>query len=315
LKHPRERKIIPLMQTNDAPVTHWTDPLVGRFLRLAASGWIPAGWFAPEPPPREQRARRGGHLRLEIVSHCWQYAHFLIYQLSSLANFPPGALSVTMTVYYNGEDERTRELLAFFSGIEVPGVRWNWRELPRPMLFRRAIGRNHAALNSEADWVWFTDCDLLFREGCLDALAARLQGRDDALVYPRTERVTPLLPDDNPVLTAGRSGLHLVDVDPADFHESSRGRATGPLQITHGDVARACGYCACLPYYQRPSAAWAKAHEDRAFRWLLRTRGIPVDIPGVYRIRHVSKGRYTRGATERALRSRIRRLAERPPKG
>ncbi len=303
------------MQTGE--LSRWRDPFIGRFLRLAAGGWIPAGWFQPPLPPPEKRTAQRGRLRLEIVSHCWQYAHFLLYQLSSLAKFPPSALSVTMTVYYNKADARTVELLEFFGEMAVPGVEWNWRELPAEKLFRRAIGRNERALASWADWIWFTDCDLLFREGCLDALSEALQGRRDSLVYPRTERVTPLLPDENPLLSPRSKELRVVDVDPHSFFEMNRGRATGPLQITHGDVARAAGYCNALSYYQRPSPVWAKAYEDRAFRWLLGSPGVPLEIPGVYRIRHQSKGRYKPGTFNARLRAALRRgisrLRERGP--
>jgi hypothetical protein len=60
--------------------------------------------------------------------------------------------------------------------------------------------------------------------------------------------------------------------------------------------------------YQRPAARWAKAHEDRAFRWLLRTQGEALDVPGVYRIRHLSKGRYQGSRISNLLRTTVRRL-------
>ncbi|MFO8005997.1 glycosyltransferase, partial [Thioalkalivibrio sp.] len=161
--------------------------------RFAAGGWIPARWFEPDLPPMDRRAAREGRLDIEIVSHCWNYAHLLVYQLSSLVRFPPRDLDVTMTVFYCPEDTETVQLLDFFSAQSVPGVRWNWRALPRERLFRRSIGRNRAALETRADWVWFTDCDLLFREKTLDTLAALLQSRRDALVYPSEERCTDLL--------------------------------------------------------------------------------------------------------------------------
>lgn len=293
------------------PEPRWTDAVAGRFLRLAAGGWVPARWFEPGLPAPEARAARTGELTLEIVSHCWQYPHLLIYQLSSLVRFPPQNVTVTMTVYYSSEDRRTSGLLAWFGRIVVPGLHWNWRDLPKEALFRRAIGRNDAALGTGADWIWFTDCDLMFREGCLDALGNALQGRRDALVYPRVEKCTSLLPEDNPMLVADTADLKMVDIDTSAFFEQVRTRATGPLQITHGDVARACGYCNRLAYYQRPAATWQKAHEDRAFRWLLRTQGTPLDIPGVYRIRHVAKGRYTEGTLRSRLRSVIRRVESR----
>ncbi|MGD9660893.1 MAG: glycosyltransferase [Porticoccaceae bacterium] len=293
------------------PAPRWHDPLVSLFLRMAASGWAPARWFRPPLPEIDSRTARKGNLNIEIVSHCWQYAHFLVYQLSSLVRFPPQQAQVTMTVYYCEEDRNTAELLAYFGAMKVSNLHWQWRALPRQALFRRAIGRNQAALATTADWIWFTDCDLMFRQGCLDGLVEELQGRRDALVFPRIERVTPLLANEDPLLNPQLNTQRLADIDDSHFSELPRDRATGPLQITHGDVARAVGYCAKLHYYQQPSATWRKAREDRAFRWLLGTQGTPLDIPAVYRIRHETKGRYTGSARNTKLRGAIRRVAMR----
>lgn len=293
----------------------WHDRWAGYFLRFAATGLLPAAWFQQKPPPLSERAARTGQLHIELVSHCWQYAHLLVYQLSSLVLFPPTRCRVTMTVYYNDADTRTRELLDFFAALDVPGVDWNWREQPAALLFRRAIGRNEAALATAADWIWFTDCDLMFRRDCLDELTDALQGRRDALVYPGSERTTSLLPDSDALLDLGRDSPRIVDIDDSRFIERSRSRATGPLQIVHGDVARAVGYCSGLRHYQKPSPIWRKTYEDRAFRWLLGTQGVPLEIPGVYRIRHIAKGRYTGSAIETGLRSRVRRAVARVKEG
>lgn len=276
------------------------------FFRVAAKGWIPARWFEPDLPGPDQRRAATGKLHIEIVSHCWQYDRFLVYQLSSLVHFPPRQCRVTMTVCYSPEDEGTARLLEFFGQIDVPNVTWHWMPMSRPELFRRSIGRNRAALATEADWVWFTDCDLMFREGCLDTLNEKLQGRRDVLVYPQTERRTELLWEDHPMLNEGSMGPQLVDIDDDDFTPRHLSRATGPVQIAHGDVCRAVGYCRNIGLYQTPSEVWCKAHEDRAFRWLLRSQGTPLDIPGVYRIRHIHKGRYAGGQVQTRLRTRLR---------
>ena len=306
---------LPLTKSSDdivlagLPAPRAGDGLAGLGLRLAASGLIPPRWFSPPVPPLAARRTVTGTLNLEIVSHCWRYANFLTYQLSSLVLFPPRGARVTMTVYHAREDVETSALLDYFGAMEVDNVRWQWRALPREQLFRRSIGRNHAALHTEADWIWFTDCDLLFRENCLDALAAELRGRRDALVYPREERVTSLLAGGDPLLDGGTPALR--DIPSSRFQALRRSRAVGPLQITHGDVARACGYCRDVLLYQTPARQWCKAYEDRAFRWLLGTQGVPIDVPGVYRIRHADKGRYTGSELETTLRSRVRRVAER----
>jgi hypothetical protein len=277
------------------------------YLRMAAGGLVPARWYRPNVPPEPTRAAKRGFLSLEIVSHCWRYAHLLAYQLSSLVLHPPSRLSVTMTVFHATEDASTVALLADFGARRAPNVTWNWRALDRGRLFRRGIGRNLAARATAADWVWFTDCDLLFHAGCLDGLAGALQGRRDALVFPREEAVSGLLDAHDPLLERGRRGPMPVDIDPGRFQRQARDRATGPLQIAHGDVARAGGYCEQLRVYQKPSPVWTKCTEDRAFRWLLGTQGVPVDVPGVYRIRHASKGRYRSNSLSGRARGAIRR--------
>ncbi|MEM1386762.1 MAG: glycosyltransferase family 2 protein [Pseudomonadota bacterium] len=268
------------------------DSLEAAFWNIAASGWIPARWVERNVPGASDRAAETDEISIEIVSHCWNYAHLLIYQLSSLALFPPQNAKVTMTVNYAAEDQETAALLAFFSDQSVRNVSWNWRALPKEALFRRSIGRNDAALHTAADWIWFTDCDLMFRHGCLDQLADALQGCNDILVYPQAEHRTALLADDDPLLRTDLTKLRLIDIDERQFTPYRNGRATGPHQITHGDVARAVGYCNAIRYYLKPQPRFAKCREDRAFRWLCGTDGMPVDIAGVYRIRHAAKGRY-----------------------
>lgn len=281
------------------------------FFRLAAKGMVPARWFEQDLPPHETRSAKEGKLHLEVVSHCWRYAHFLIYQLSSLVLFPPRSIDVTMTVFYSPEDEDTARLLEFFSQQQVSGVTWNWRPLPRQQLFRRGIGRNIAALQTRADWVWFTDCDLMFREGCLDTLARQLQGQREALFFPREERCTDLLSEDNPMLTGATNRNAVLDIDATQFVSHHPSRATGPLQIAHGDVCRAVGYCRNIHIYQTPVEQFAKCHEDRAFRWLVGSQGAPLAIPNVYRIRHIGKGRYSGPRGKNMLRAWIRRLQDR----
>ena len=59
-------------------------------------------------------------------------------------------------------------------------------------------------------------------------------------------------------------------------------------------IARACGYCDSIKYYQSPAERWMKTYEDRAFRWLIGTHGTPLPIPNVCQIRHIVKGRYAK---------------------
>ena len=90
--------------------------------------------------------------------------------------------------------------------------------------------------------------------------------------------------------------------NPAQFEPFAIKKAVGPLQIVHGDIARLAGYCDAIAYYRAPVERWRKTYEDRTFRWLLRTQGVPIEVPGVYRIKHLHKGRYQEGGMKRVRR-------------
>ncbi len=287
----------------------WYDPMLSLGMRWAASGLLPASWFRSAIPAAETRHVSGEFPSLEIVSHCWQYARTLVYQLSSFINHPPTKLKLTVTVFYAESDVDTVALLDFIGQHDVPNVTWNWQCLPESELMRRCIGRNRAALASQADWVWMTDCDIVFHANCLDSLAEQLKGRNDVLVYPRQERTTPMLSDSSDILQKGQAP-ELVDIDTSAFELFERDRAKGAFQIIHGDVARAIGYCNGLRVYHTPTDHWRKTYEDRTFRWLLGSQGVPLEIDGVYQIRHITKGRYKKDSVSSRVRSKIRRMQE-----
>ncbi|TVP57149.1 MAG: glycosyltransferase family 2 protein [Gemmatimonadales bacterium] len=275
----------------------WSRRIQETFWRLAASGLVPRRWALGDLPslPRSAPALAPPDrpLKIEIVSHCWRYQHLLGYQLSSLVLYPPERCRVTMTVFHAAEDEGTVEALEFFGRQAAPNVTWNWAPLSRQELFRRAIGRNRAALETKADWVWFSDCDVIFHRGALDTAAELLRGRDDLLCFPREHGVTDLLEADHPLLQEGSDSVGLIEIDPESFTSETRQKAVGGFQILRGDAARDLGYCNPVPFYQKPVSSWQKTYEDRTFRWILGTHGTPLDIPGLYRIRHLVKGRKT----------------------
>ncbi|MGJ3241777.1 MAG: glycosyltransferase family 2 protein [Opitutales bacterium] len=281
--------------------------------RLIASSPLPPAVIVRGLPPCPELRAAKPPLTIEIVSHCWRYSHLLTYQLSSLVNHPPRHHRIRMTVCYCPEDPDTAALLDWFGGQCVPGVAWHWLPMPRKELMRRSIGRNRVALSTRADWVWFTDCDLFFGEGALDALGDALTGRSDPLVFPREERVSPILGDDAALLTRtrGDAAQALWPVDTGAFDPLCHDKAIGPLQIMHGDLARTYGYCDAIGFYQRPVTHWQKTFEDRTFRWLIGTQGTAIDVPGIFRIRHASKGRYHQSGLARKIRMAIRRFQHR----
>jgi len=270
---------------------------------------LPTSWFRAALPAPKERNAVDGFFKLEIVSHCWGYSNMLTYQLSSFVNHPPTKCALTVTVFYAKEDVKSQAVLDFFNKKTVENVTWNFQALSKGKLFRRGIGRNMAARTTSADWLWFTDCDIIFHENCLDSLAEQLQGKQESLYYPRQERTTEMLAQDDPMLRQD-SEPQLVDIDSDGFSLHSRDKAKGAFQIVHGDVARAIGYCEKLKMFQTEDDRWRKTYEDTAFKWLISSEGIPLEIDGVFQIRHVQKGRYTKDSNVSKVRSKIRRLQE-----
>ena len=260
------------------------------FFRLTASGLLPRTIFA-KSLPAAKAPRKCEPLQLEIVSHCWQYSWLLMFQLSSLVLHRWTNVHVTMTVCYSPEDEPTAQTLAFFEKQKVPNLRWNWLPFSKENLFRRAIGRNKAALATEADWVWFTDCDQVFHRGCIEALAVILMQREELLLFPRIVGCTPPLSFNDSFFQKVGKNPSILDSEPSEYQPQTRRRAIGALQILRGDAARAMGYCRDIKFYQEPRERWLKGYEDRTFRWLVGTQGTAIDVSGIYRIEHSTKGR------------------------
>lgn len=271
---------------------------------------VPVSWVAPTPPSTLTIRSVDEPQQLQIVSHCWQYAHLLVYQISSLALSPPTHAKLQYTLYYALEDSDTQSLVRHFDQLDVPNVEWDWQPLPREKLLRRAIGRNIAARASTADWVWFTDCDTLFLDGCIDSLDELTRGQQELLLYPDNEKITPLLEHRHDILQTLRNEPRVVSVEQGQFTHNAIHKAKGAFQIVHGDACRALGYCNGIRLYQTPTTHWRKTFEDTVFRKLLRTEGAPIPLRGLHRIRHVEKGRYAANTTSSKLRKELRRKVD-----
>jgi hypothetical protein len=240
---------------------------------------------------RQRPLKHDGLLSLEIVSHCWKYSRILSFQLSSLILHTPKKITVTMTAFYAPSDQATSTVLEYFEHYSRTNVRWNWQPLDESKLFRRAIGRNAAALATKADWIWFCDCDQAFRENCLDTLAEKLAMTSADLVYPEYVQFSKVQGPDGELLRLADGQPQVLEIDPSQFKPVRFDRAVGGLQIVRGDIARQVGYCKDIPEFMRPAHRWMRTFEDVAFRNRLGIRGQPISVPELYRIEHSIKGR------------------------
>lgn len=235
---------------------------------------------------------------IDIVTHCYatqlpQYAVFLHYQLSSLVLHRPD-VPVKISVCYSPEDDvRTVKVLAWFLTHTKPAdLCLRMVPLDREEMSRRAIGRNRAVDNCQADLVWFTDVDHVFGPGCLDTLWKDYQALsyEPAMLYPpdvlihKDHATGDALIEDVPL-----DGLR--DVDPNDFIPKHYTRAIGGVQIVSRKFIEQFGYLKHFRRWQRPTESgepFADFRDDVIFRRQCRNHGgiQKIQLPNLYRLRH-----------------------------
>lgn len=231
---------------------------------------------------------------IRIVTHCYaeklpQYGIFLRYHLRSLAAIKD--VDVRVTVVCCPDDYQATWALNWFVQKHrlFPLQRVH---LPRERLFRRAIGRNLAALGSDEDLVWFCDVDYVFSSSCLAMLFGVWESLDPkpAMVYPGTIKIhnTHALGD---ALVRDFDGIDTT-IDPTDFKDHRFNRAIGGVQIIDGQIAK-LGYLNATKWQKPvdPSIPFPEFRDDIAYRnWAKAIRGIKrIEFDGVYRLRHSAK--------------------------
>lgn len=230
---------------------------------------------------------------IDIVTHCYavEYPHFadlLAYQVSSLFLCPPKC-DAKLVACFCLEDKKTVDVLNWAS-YWLPVYRI---PLSPQALGRRCIGRNRAAKETEADLVWFTDCDHTFQEGCLDRLASLdwpiAEGVPASMVFPKTIKIHQDYATGDQAAEKVGGKPHLVSVDKSRFVDKHYNRAIGGVQIVRGDFARKHGYLDGDSKWQKPAdKPFGDFKDDVAYRGFCKQHGhiVGVDLPGVYRMRH-----------------------------
>jgi glycosyltransferase involved in cell wall biosynthesis len=265
--------------------------LYRRKRRQARQGVIP--WCSAVGPwqyvPRESS---GTPRTLEIVVHCYRYARLLRWQLWSLWLRSYEGVKVTYTVCCDPTDTETRSVLDWASCHRDSSGSFllNVIELPLERLSRRSIGRNIAAQNTKADWVWFADVDYLCGPRMLPGLTEVMDSTNN-LVWPTTVYQSTRWFGDELIARSDRYPiLQLTEQDRTRFVPRPFNRAIGGIQFVPGTVVRKQGY---LPWgeWQQPTDRPWRTPDDVAFRRLLPRPKGPLHIPDVYRITHRLQGR------------------------
>jgi hypothetical protein len=243
---------------------------------------------------------------LEICVHCYnppgmvQYAEQLKFLLGALAHHPPERVRVDVTIVCSANDLPTLSVAGEGMKIKSDNVRVTPICLSEPRLFRRAIGRNLVARATEADAVWFTDCDYFPGPGFLDEfMPAMLEGLiiPAELNMPAVYRICKDHPTGDFIVSQHRDiclpCLH-EDILNQLFVDKEQRIAIGGMQFVTGDFARARGYCDGTKWVREvdTSPGFRSCKCDKAFRSLngLKARRVET-LTRLYRLRHSVDGR------------------------
>jgi hypothetical protein len=243
--------------------------------------------------------------RLTVVSHVWNYRRLFNYQVSSLVLNAPAesaGIEIDYVVFYcPDEDPKTDEYVGWWQGWfrdshDAPGcVRFRPTTLPREQLLRRAIGRDLACRNLNADWLWMADCDYLVGPGTFEAAKLQLENVRGNLAYIRCVQSSVChASGDADIARCTEPGI----IQPCGmqlFKNEMNNRAIGGIQFLRGSVARERGYLPPGHRYLKTADRWRRTHEDKVVRSYYGTKGDPIELPGVFRIRHGKRGRFDVG--------------------
>lgn len=230
---------------------------------------------------------------IEIVTHVYaeklpQYAVFLRAQLTSLLR-NSGHVNYRVSVCYSSTDFVVGCILNHFENyIPIRII-----DLDRGSLFRRSIGRNIAAKQTDADIVWFTDVDHVFGLGCLESLQEEWNRSDPrpVMVWPKELQITESHGAGDSWWKANRVRIGILEMGGMTFERKNVTRAIGGIQIVSGDAAREYGYLDGWKKFQTPVSPdipFPNFRDDVKYRKFIMSKGPSkfVDIKNLYRIRH-----------------------------
>jgi hypothetical protein len=161
--------------------------------------------------------------------------------------------------------------------------------LREAQLFRRAIGRNIVASSTNADVVWFADCDYFYGEHCIDTLIEKVT-QDDIIHFPSNQLISISHEDGDDLIESNRVAL-LPMFDPNRFVPKRIGKSIGGLQVVTGNTSRNKGYLDGTKWIQPVddiSLGFRDTKCDISYRKSLPNQAIT--IPNLYRLRHSVTG-------------------------
>jgi hypothetical protein len=239
--------------------------------------------------------------KVAVITHCYavdfpHYAQHLKFQLAqSMVHHKPSRVAVKFIICCWPADRDTNLIL--FNAMELNSEQVEVVPLGmgKRFLFRRAVGRNIAALEhcEDCDVVWFTDVDYSAGPGVLDQLPD-LVTDDDRLYCPKKLWINPDHETGDRMVLDNWDERHPI-IPGEKFVARNQRVIIGGCQMVTGNTARKFGYCEgnkmAEPLTEsdlRKDGIFRRCRCDQTFRKVTPWAGpsIKIDVEPIYRIRH-----------------------------
>ena len=112
-------------------------------------------------------------MKIEIAIHCYNYQQRLNWMLSSILQQKLSSCELVISIAYtpNNGKPSTESLISYFKnqGLSIIDV-----VLQKPLIFNRAVSRNHRVRKTSADWIVFADADMIYETNFFETIARQL---------------------------------------------------------------------------------------------------------------------------------------------
>lgn len=247
-------------------------------------------------------------MKIHIISHCWALEHvnFAVFLRAQMSSLYASSLRSTQDWHISVVHDRNDPTVIQELGLIQNQIAMKDRITPvpvdRPQCWRKCIGWDVAARGVlDSDLVWFTTCEYLFTNGCLDAVASFWEQNDrPTMIWPKSYWANK---DKKYIDTWSSEHTYTAFPmlpNPARFSQFMCSRAIGGVQIVSGDYVKEFGYLRDDAKYQAPpDRPFPDSLDTAAFRLQMENTttygpsNSPVTIAGISALPQLFRMRYS----------------------
>ena len=237
-------------------------------------------------------------MKLEICIHCHSYQHRLCWMLSSILQQKGDIPEILVSISYTPENgnPKTKEVIALFreKGLDILEIELEPKDAPN-----RSIPRDMRAGATEANWILYADCDMVYSPMFFDDIKKKLESdefKDETMVLGADRHSLDIpfckkyFEEDKREYPSEIENVAEIPVDWPKKWVRGKGCAAGYFQLARVEAIKEAGdvqedgtkigrYC------HRLRDVWRRTRSDRQFRVHMGGRR-PIEVLPQYHLNH-----------------------------